>query len=92
MHDGERLERIEERLTRIMSAQDDIDAAVTAINGFLTDLSADVQKITALLEAGGGTPADTSALNTAVAELPAAQAAVDALANPPAAPAEPAQP
>lgn len=92
MHEGERLERIEERLTRIMSAQDDINAAVTAINGFLTDLSADVQKITALLEAGGGTPADTSALNTAVGELPAAQAAVDALANPPAEPTAPAQP
>jgi|HubBroStandDraft_5_1064220.scaffolds.fasta_scaffold47147_4 hypothetical protein len=96
MHDTERLERIERTLVRIegkadqiMAAQDDVNAAVTAINAFLTDLSTDVQAITGIIEAGGGTPVDTSALNTAVAQLPAAQAAVDALAVPPAAPGQP---
>lgn len=89
MHDTERLEQIERKVDRIMAAQDDINAAVTAINDLLTALSTDVQAITAIIEAGGGTPVDTSALNTAVAQLPAAQAAVDALAVPPSAPGQP---
>jgi hypothetical protein len=89
MHDSERLERIERKVDQIMAAQDDVNAAVTAINDLLTALSTDVQAIAAIIEAGGGTPVDTSALNTAVAQLPAAQAAVDALAVPPTAPGQP---
>ena len=63
-----------------MAAQDDINAAVTALDGFLSSLSDDVQAIKAQLDAAG-TPADTSALNTVIGQLPAAQAAVDALAG-----------
>jgi len=80
----QQLNRIEEKVDKIMAAQDDINAAVTALDSFLTDLSNDVAAITQLL-ANGGTPADTSALNTVIGQLPAAQAALDALANPPAA-------
>jgi hypothetical protein len=61
-----------------MAAQDDITAAVSALSSFLSDLSTQVQAIAAKL-AAGGTPVDTSALNTVIAQLPAAQAAVDAL-------------
>jgi hypothetical protein len=87
----QQLNRIEQKVDRIMAAQDDINAAVSALNSFLTDLSSDVAAIQAELAGGGGTPVDTSALNSAVAQLPAAQAAIDALANPPAS-AEPAEP
>jgi hypothetical protein len=69
-----------------MAAQDDINAAVTALNSFLSDLSTQVQAISAELAAGGGTPPDTSALNTVIGQLPAAQAAVDALTAPAAGP------
>ena len=90
MHDTERLERIERKADKIMAAQDDINAAVSAINAFLADLSADVQAITTIIEAGGGgTPVDTSELNTAVGQLPDAQAAIDALAVAPSAPGQP---
>jgi hypothetical protein len=75
------LRRIEQKADRIMAAQDDINAAVTALTGFLSDLSSAVQAIQAELSAAG-TPADTSALNTVVSQLPAAQAAVDALTRP----------
>lgn len=64
-----------------MAAQDDINAAVTALNAFLQDLSADVTAIKALLASGGGTPVDTSALNAVVAQLPAAQNALDVLSG-----------
>ena len=64
-----------------LSAQDDINAAVSAINAFLADLSADVAAIKQQLD-NAGTPPDTSALNSAVGQLPAAQAALDALASP----------
>jgi len=81
---------IEQKVDQLMAAQDDINAAVTAINAFLTDLSSDVAAIKAQLAAGGtGTPADTTALNSVVAQLPAAQAAVDALAGPATPPAVP---
>jgi ABC-type transporter Mla subunit MlaD len=84
---------IEQKVDKLMAAQDDINAAVTAINSFLTDLSTQVADIKAALAAGGGgTPADTSALNTAVGQLPAAQAAIDALAGPPVTPPAPAVP
>jgi ABC-type transporter Mla subunit MlaD len=84
---------IEQKVDQLMAAQDDINAAVTAINSFLTDLSTQVADIKAALAAGGGgTPADTSALNTAVGQLPAAQSAIDALAGPPVTPPSPAVP
>jgi hypothetical protein len=72
------LRRIEEKVDAVMAAQDDITAAVSALSNFLSDLSTQVQAIAAKL-AAGGTPVDTSALNTVIAQLPAAQAAVDAL-------------
>lgn len=78
------LERIEQKVDKLMAAQDDINAAVTALNSFLSDLSTQVQAIAAALAAGGGTPVSTTALNTVIAQLPAAQAAVDALAGTPA--------
>jgi ribonuclease PH len=79
------LARIEQKADQIMAAQDDITAAVTALTSFLSDLSTQVQAISAKL-AAGGIPVDTSALNTVIAQLPAAQAAVDALAAPAAQP------
>ena len=78
------LQRIEQKVDSLMAAQDDINAAVTALGSFLADLSTQVQAIAALLAESGGTPVDTSALNTVIAQLPAAQAAVDALTAPPA--------
>jgi hypothetical protein len=74
------LQRIEGKVDQIMAAQDDINAAVTALTAFLTDLSTDVAAIKTQLTDGG--TVDTSALNTVVGQLPAAQAALDALANP----------
>jgi ABC-type transporter Mla subunit MlaD len=82
----QQLNRIEQKVDRIMAAQDDINAAVSAINSFLSDLSSDVQAIQTELANGGGGTVDTSALNAAVAQLPAAQSALDALANPAPAP------
>jgi chromosome segregation ATPase len=79
---------IEQKVDKIMAAQDDINAAVTALNSFLSDLSADVTAIQAEL-AAGGTAVDTSALNTVVGQLPAAQSAIDALAHPAATSASP---
>jgi hypothetical protein len=75
------LQRIEGKVDQIMAAQDDINTAVTALTAFLTDLSTDVAAIKTAL-ANAGVTVDTSALNTVVGQLPAAQAAVDALANP----------
>jgi hypothetical protein len=80
----QQLDRIEQKADAIMAAQDDINNAVSVLGPFLTDLSNDVAAIKALLE-DGGTPVDTSALNALVDQVPAAQAALDALANPPAA-------
>jgi len=80
--DRETLHRIEQKVEKIMAAQDDINTAVSTLTAFLGDLSAQVQAIQAKLAAGGGgTPADTSALNAVVAQVPAAQAAIDALAG-----------
>jgi hypothetical protein len=74
------LQRIEGKVDQIMAGQASIDAAVTAFTAFLTDLSTDVAAIKAQL-ADGGT-VDTTALDSVVGQLPAAQAALDALANP----------
>jgi hypothetical protein len=74
------LQRIEGKVDQIMAGQASIDAAVTAFTEFLTDLSADVAAIKAQL-ADGGT-VDTTALDSVVGQLPAAQAALDALAHP----------
>jgi outer membrane murein-binding lipoprotein Lpp len=82
------LHRIEQKVDRLMAAQDDINAAVTALDSFLSDLSAAVQSIQAEL-AAAGTPPDTTALNSVIAQLPAAQAAVDALVTPAAGPVTP---
>lgn len=85
------LRRIEQKEEQLMAVQDDINAAVTAINGVIgtvadaaTALEASAAAISAQAAANG---ADTSALNTAVAGIPAvtqqladAQAAVTALA------------
>jgi hypothetical protein len=89
-HEQQQLDRIERKADRIMAAQDDINAAVSAINAFLADLSADVTAIREQL-ASAGTPPDTSALNTAVAQLPAAQSALDSIASgqPPVTPVTP---
>ena len=75
-----RLLSIEQKVDDIMAGQASIDAAVTAFTAFLTDLSTDVAAIKTEL-ANGGT-VDTTQLDALVANLPAAQAALDALANP----------
>jgi uncharacterized protein YqgV (UPF0045/DUF77 family) len=77
----QQLNRIEGKVDQIMAAQDDVNAAVTALQAFLTDISNDVAAIKAEL-ASVGVTVDTTALNTVIAQLPAAQAALDALANP----------
>ena len=64
-----------------MAAQDDINAAVAAIQAVAADLAAAVANIQAEI-AALGTPVDTGPLNTAVAALQQAQAAVDALETP----------
>jgi len=78
------LERIERKVEKLMAGQASIDAAVTAFTAFLTDLSADVTAIKTEL-ANGGT-VNTTQLDTLVAGLPAAQAALDALVTTPAPP------
>jgi chromosome segregation ATPase len=73
---------IKTKLGEIMAAQDDINAAVAALQAFLQDLAQKVQAIAAELAAGQAV--DTSALNAVIGQLPQVQAAVDALAPPPA--------
>jgi hypothetical protein len=80
----QQLARIEGKVDQIMAGQASIDAAVAALNPFLTDLSNDVAAIKAQL--ANGAPVDTDALDAVIAQLPAAQAALDALASPPAPP------
>jgi hypothetical protein len=77
----QRLIRIEQKVDQIMAGQASIDAAVAALTPFLTDLSADVAAIKALL--ADGQPVSTDALDAVIAQLPAAQAALDALAGGP---------
>lgn len=74
----EYLVNIEHKLEHIVAAQDDINAAVTAIGTAVSTLDADVTALTAAL-AAGGTPVDTSALNAAVPQLVDAVNAVTAL-------------
>lgn len=80
------LQRIEEKVDALMAGQADIDNAVSVLTSFLSNLSTQVQAISAAL-AAGGTPVDTTALNNVIGQLPAAQAAVDALVPPAANPA-----
>jgi outer membrane murein-binding lipoprotein Lpp len=63
------LKRIEQKVDTLMAAQDDVNAAVAALSSFLGDLSTQVQAISTEL-ASSGTPVDTSALNTVIAQLP----------------------
>lgn len=93
--------RIIENQEKIMAAQDDINAAVSAVQAVTADLTsaasniqAEVASLNSQLAAAGSATVDTSALNAAIAPLQAAQAAVDALETPaaPAAPAAPATP
>jgi len=72
----------------IMGVQDDINAATQQILATqqveataVSTLAADTTAIAAALAAGGGTPADTSALNAAVAAQPAADAALTGSVN-----------
>lgn len=78
---------LDARLGAIVSAQDDIDAQVTAINAAVTSLNADVtsinNEIAALKQANPGV--DTTALDAAVASLTSTVGSVTAIAPPPAA-------
>jgi hypothetical protein len=79
-------ELILQRLEKIMTAQDDVNAAVAAIQELVTDLAAAVANIQAQL-AQQGASVDTSQLDALVAQLPTVQASVDALETPAAPPA-----
>lgn len=76
------LKRIEQKADRIMTAQDDINNAVIAVTGLLTDISAQVAQLgtdlTAIQqELASGQPVSTTALDSAVQQVSAAQAALD---------------
>jgi hypothetical protein len=75
-----KLDLINRKLDRIMSAQSDINAAVAALGGFLADLAVAVDNIKAEL---AGVEVDTGALDALVAKLPGVQASVDALESAP---------
>jgi hypothetical protein len=103
--DGPDLAAILYNQEMIMAAQDDINAAVTAIQAVTSDLTSaataiqsEIANLNSQLAAAGTSTIDTSALNTAVTALQTAQAAVDALepapapAPAPAAPTAPATP
>jgi|HubBroStandDraft_5_1064220.scaffolds.fasta_scaffold07161_4 DNA-binding FrmR family transcriptional regulator len=75
----QRLDVIEGKVDTLMSAQSDVDAAVAALNEFLSDVAEQITAIQAELTADG-TPVDTSALNAVIAQVPAVQEALDALA------------
>lgn len=93
---SEEFREINHLLRRIMSAQDDVAAAVAALQNeesgvaaVAADLQAAVTNIQAELSALQGQGVDTSALNDAVAalgqplsDLQASQASVDALETP----------
>jgi hypothetical protein len=70
------------KLERIMTAQDDINAATAAFSTILTDiqgqvatLGTDVQQLTTLI--GSGQPVDTSALDAIVATAAGIQTSLD---------------
>jgi ribosomal protein L12E/L44/L45/RPP1/RPP2 len=84
------------KVSKLMAAQDDINTAVLALKGVVTDLTGTVQTLAdefAALQNQAGVPVDTSALETAVTSLQGVQTALDSLAtaNAPA-PADPAAP
>jgi 3-methyladenine DNA glycosylase/8-oxoguanine DNA glycosylase len=79
-----RLEVIETKLGGIMTAQDDINAAVAAVQGLATDiatqvaqLGTDVTAIRAELTTLQGQGVDTSALNTLVSSIASTQSSLD---------------
>lgn len=81
--------RIIENQEKIMTAQDDINAAVTAIQAVTSDLvsaagniQTEIANLNSQLAAAGQPQVDTTALNAAIAPLQAAQKAVDALETP----------
>jgi hypothetical protein len=78
----EQFKIINQRLASIMASQDDINAAVTAIQSLLTDLSAQAQTILTDVQGvqsqiGAGAPVDTTALDSAVAGIQAVQTSLD---------------
>lgn len=82
------INRIERSQEKIMTeVQTDIDNAVSVLTGFFADFGTQLTTISGELSASG---ADTSKLDALIATVPAAQAQLDALAAPPAAPAAPA--
>lgn len=73
--------RIERKLDQIMTAQDDINAAVATVTALLNDISAqvtalatDLQTLTSELGAQG---VDTTALNSVTAQVSGIQSALD---------------
>jgi hypothetical protein len=78
----ERFNQLDKRLEKIMASQDDVNAAVTAIQGLLTDLSAQTSTILTDVTAvqsqiGSGQAVDTSALDSAVSGIQSVQTALD---------------
>jgi hypothetical protein len=79
----QRFHRIDQTLEKIMSAQTDINSAVTAIQNLLTDVSGNVTTILADVKAlqaalASGQTVDTTALDAAVADIAAVQSSLDA--------------
>jgi hypothetical protein len=78
--------RVNEKLEKIMAAQDDINAADQAIVGLLTDMQGDIATIgtgiTSIQAALAALPesVDTTQLDTDVASIAQAQANLDAAA------------
>jgi hypothetical protein len=67
------------------SPQAVIDSVTATLTAFLTALSNDGAAITVIIQSGGGgATVNTSALESVVAQIPAAQAVFDALAGNPA--------
>jgi hypothetical protein len=82
------------KVSKFMAAQDDINAATTALSGVVTDLTSTVQQLAnefAALQNAAGVPVDVKPLEAIVVNLQNVQASIDALAvaNAPAAPADP---
>jgi DNA repair ATPase RecN len=78
----EQFRQMNRELAKIMASQDDINAAVTAIQGLLTDLSAQAGTILTDIQAvqsqiGSGQAVDTSALDSAVSGIQAVQTSLD---------------
>lgn len=78
------LNALNEKASRIMTAQDDINATVTAVQGLVSDISTqvaqlgtDVTAIQAEIANLQGAGVDTSALNALVANLAGTQSSLD---------------